>query len=102
YRADGIGLYRTEFGFIVRPRLPTEDEQYEFLERAAARFDPRPVTFRLLDIGGDKELPTLPLPHASNPSLSQRGIRVLLHHPAMLRAQLAAFLRVGASHPASI
>src|SRR5262249_14634945 len=77
-------------------------EQYEFLERAAARFDPRPVTFRLLDVGGDKELPTLPLPYARNPSLSQRGIRLLLDHPAVLRAQLAAFLRVGALHPAQI
>ncbi|HWE30311.1 MAG TPA: phosphoenolpyruvate--protein phosphotransferase [Polyangia bacterium] len=102
YRADGIGLYRTEFGFVVRPKLPTEDEQYEFLERAAARFAPRPVTFRLLDVGGDKELPTLPLPHSRNPSLSQRGIRLLLQHPELLRTQLAAFLRVGARHPVSI
>jgi phosphoenolpyruvate-protein phosphotransferase len=101
-RAEGIGLYRTEFGFLVRPKLPTEEEQYEFLERAAARFDPRPVTFRLLDIGADKELPTLPMAPARNPSLSQRGIRLLFEHPAMLRAQLAAFLRVGASHPVSI
>lgn len=101
-RADGIGLYRTEFGFAIRPKLPTEDEQYEFLERAAARFDPRPVTFRLLDIGGDKELPTFPLPQARNPSLSRRGIRLLLDHPAVLRTQLAAFLRVSALHPVSI
>jgi phosphotransferase system enzyme I (PtsI) len=101
-RADGVGLYRTEFGFIIRPKLPTEEEQYEFLERAAARFDPRPVTFRLLDIGADKELPTLPLAPARNPALSQRGIRLLLDHPAMLRAQVAAFLRVGANHPISI
>ena len=102
FRADGIGLYRTEFGFVIRPKLPTEDEQYEFLERAAARFAPRPVTFRLLDIGGDKELPTLPLPYSRNPSLSQRGIRLLLEHPELLRTQLAAFLRVGARHPVSI
>ena len=101
-RADGIGLYRTEFGFFIRPQLPTEDEQYEFLERAAARFDPRPVTLRLLDVGGDKQLPTLPLPYARNPSLSQRGIRLLLEHRAILRAQLAAFLRVSAHHPVSI
>jgi phosphotransferase system enzyme I (PtsI) len=101
-RADGIGLYRTEFSFAIRPKLPTEEEQYEFLERAAARFDPRPVTFRLLDIGGDKELPTLPLPYAKNPALSQRGIRLLLDHSAMLRAQLCAFLRVSARHPVSI
>jgi phosphotransferase system enzyme I (PtsI) len=101
-RADGVGLYRTEFGFIIRPKLPSEEEQYEFLERAAARFDPRPVTFRLLDIGADKELPTLPLAPARNPALSQRGIRLLLEHPKLLRAQVAAFLRVGANHPISI
>ena len=102
YHAEGIGLYRTEFGFFIRPSLPTEDEQYEFLERAAARFAPRPLTLRLLDVGGDKELPTLPLPYARNPSLSQRGIRLLLEHPAILRTQLAAFLRVSAQHPISI
>jgi phosphotransferase system enzyme I (PtsI) len=100
--ADGIGLYRTEFGFSIRPMLPTEDEQFEFLERAAARFHPRPVTFRLLDIGGDKELPSLPLPASRNPSLAQRGIRLLLEHPAILRSQLRAFLRVSAKHPVSI
>ncbi len=102
YRAEGVGLYRTEFAFTIRPKLPTEDEQYEFLELAAARFHPRPVTFRLLDIGGDKELATLPLPYARNPSLAQRGIRLLLDHPALLRAQLRAFLRVSAKHPVSI
>src|SRR5262249_35877978 len=100
--AEGIGLYRTEFGFVIRPRLPTDDEQYEFLERAAARFHPRPVTLRLLDIGGDKELPSLPLPMARNPSLAQRGIRLLLEHPTLLRTQLRAFLRVSANHPVSI
>jgi phosphoenolpyruvate-protein phosphotransferase (PTS system enzyme I) len=100
--AEGIGLYRTEFGFFIRPELPTEDEQYEFLERAAARMHPRPITFRLLDIGGDKQLPTLPLPASRNPSLAQRGIRLLLEHPALLRSQLRAFLRVSADHPVSI
>jgi phosphoenolpyruvate-protein phosphotransferase (PTS system enzyme I) len=100
--ADGIGLYRTEFGYTIRPRLPTEDEQYEFLARAAERFHPRPVTFRLLDVGGDKTLTSLPLPLSRNPSLAQRGIRLLLEHPAILRAQLRAFLRVSANHPVSI
>jgi phosphotransferase system enzyme I (PtsI) len=100
--ADGIGLYRTEFGFTIRPSLPTEDEQYEFLERAAVRLHPRPLTLRLLDIGGDKELPSLPLPPSRNPSLAQRGIRLLLEHRAILRSQLRAFLRLGASRPISI
>jgi phosphoenolpyruvate-protein phosphotransferase (PTS system enzyme I) len=72
--AQGIGLYRTEFAFTVRKAFPTEDEQYEFLARAAERFHPRKVVFRLLDIGADKELPYFPLPATRNPSLGQRGI----------------------------
>lgn len=102
YKAPGIGLYRTEFGFTVRPAFPTTDEQYEFLERAAARFHPRPIVFRLLDVGGDKMLPYFPLPASRNPSLAQRGIRLLLAHPDILRSQLRAFLRVSADHPISI
>jgi phosphotransferase system enzyme I (PtsI) len=102
YKADGIGLYRTEFGYSVRSGFPTEDEQYEFLERAAERFHPRRVVFRLLDIGGDKELPYFPLPQARNPSLAQRGIRLLLAHPQILKTQLRAFLRVSAEHPVAV
>ena len=99
---DGIGLYRTEFGFAIRTAFPTEDEQYEFLKRAAERFHPRPVVFRLLDLGGDKDLPYFPLPRARNPSLAQRGIRLLLQHQDVLRTQLRAFLRVSAEHPVKI
>ena len=102
FGADGIGLYRTEFAFSVRPRLPTEDEQYEFLARAAERFHPRKVVFRLLDLGGDKVLPYLPLPPSRNPSLAQRGVRLLLEHLDVLKPQLRAFLRVSADHPVSI
>jgi phosphotransferase system enzyme I (PtsI) len=102
YEADGIGLYRTEFAFSIRPRFPTEEEQYEFLARAAERFHPRKVVFRLLDLGGDKILPYFPLPPSRNPSLAQRGIRLLLRHLDVLKPQLRAFLRVSAEHPASI
>jgi phosphotransferase system enzyme I (PtsI) len=102
YRAEGIGLYRTEFGYTIRNTFPTEDEQYEFLARAAERFHPRRITFRLLDVGGEKMLPYFPLPHARNPSLAQRGIRLLLKHPEVLKRQLRAFLRVSAAHPISI
>jgi phosphoenolpyruvate-protein phosphotransferase len=102
YKAEGIGLYRTEFAFTVRPAFPTEDEQYEFLARAAERFHPRKIVFRLLDIGGDKTLPYFPLPSSRNPSLSPRGIRLLLQHPDILRGQLRAFLRVSAKHPVSV
>jgi phosphoenolpyruvate-protein phosphotransferase (PTS system enzyme I) len=101
-RADGIGLYRTEFAFSIRPRFPTEDEQYEFLARAAELFHPRKVVFRLLDLGGDKVLPYFPLPPSRNPSLAQRGIRLLLQHLDVLKPQLRAFLRISAQHPVSI
>jgi phosphotransferase system enzyme I (PtsI) len=100
--AEGIGLYRTEFAFAIRPRFPTEEEQYEFLARAAERFHPRKVVFRLLDLGGDKVLPYFPLPPARNPSLAQRGVRLLLRHLEVLKPQLRAFLRVSAEHRASI
>jgi phosphoenolpyruvate-protein phosphotransferase (PTS system enzyme I) len=102
YKADGIGLYRTEFAYAIRDQLPTEDEQFEFLERAAARLHPRRVVFRLLDMGADKQFPYFPLPPARNPSLAERGIRLLLKHPDLLRRQLRAFLRVSALHPISI
>ncbi|HTP25171.1 MAG TPA: phosphoenolpyruvate--protein phosphotransferase, partial [Anaeromyxobacteraceae bacterium] len=100
--AEGIGLYRTEFAFSIRPHPPTEEEQYEFLARAAERFHPRRVVFRLLDLGGDKVLPYLPLPPSRNPSLAARGIRLLLRHRDLLKTQLRAFLRVSAGHPVSI
>jgi phosphoenolpyruvate-protein phosphotransferase (PTS system enzyme I) len=102
YRADGVGLYRTEFGFLIRSAFPTEDEQYEFLKRSAERLHPRPITLRLLDIGADKQLPYFPLPTSRNPSLSERGVRLLLKHPAVLKTQLRAFLRVSGDHPISI
>ncbi|WP_242345390.1 phosphoenolpyruvate--protein phosphotransferase [Anaeromyxobacter terrae] len=102
FEAEGIGLYRTEFAFAIRPAFPTEEEQYEYLSRAAGRFHPRKVVFRLLDLGGDKVLPYFPMPPARNPSLAQRGVRLLLRHLDVLKPQLRAFLRVSADHPASI
>ena len=100
--AEGIGLYRTEFAFSIRPGFPTEEEQHEFLARTAERFHPRRVVFRVLDVGGDKVLPYFPMPFSRNPSLAQRGIRLLLGHPEVLKPQLRAFLRVSADHPVSI
>jgi phosphotransferase system enzyme I (PtsI) len=102
YRADGIGLYRTEFAFTIRDSMPTEEEQYEFLLRAAQRLHPRKLVLRLLDVGGDKQLPYLPVPARRNPSLAQRGIRLLLAHRNILERQLRAFLRVSADHDIAI
>jgi phosphoenolpyruvate-protein phosphotransferase (PTS system enzyme I) len=102
YGAAGIGLYRTEFAFSVRSGFPTEDEQYGIFSRAAERFHPRKVVFRLVDLGGDKLLPYFPLPPSRNPSLGQRGVRLLLRHPEVLKPQLRALLRVSADHPVSL
>jgi len=102
YGAEGVGLYRTEFQFSIRDRFPTEDEQHDLLTRVAERFHPRKVVLRLVDLGGDKVLPYFPLPPSRNPSLAQRGIRLLLEHLDVLKAQLRAFLRVSAVHPVSI
>jgi phosphotransferase system enzyme I (PtsI) len=102
YAAEGIGLYRTEFQFTVREALPTEDEQYDVLSRAAERFHPRKVVFRLVDLGGDKVLPYFPLPPSRNPALAERGLRLLLRHLELTKPQLRAFLRVSADHPVSI
>jgi phosphotransferase system enzyme I (PtsI) len=101
-KAEGIGLYRTEFQFSIRDRFPAEDEQYELLARAAERFHPRKVVLRLVDLGGDKVLPYFPLPPSRNPSLAQRGTRLLLAHLDVLKPQLRAFLRLSAEHPVSI
>jgi phosphotransferase system enzyme I (PtsI) len=102
YKADGIGLFRTEFSFSTRDAFPTEEEQYVYLERAAARFHPRKIVLRLLDVGGDKDLSYFPLPLSRNPSLAQRGIRLLLKNPEVLKRQLRASLRISAEHPVSI
>lgn len=101
WNADGIGLYRTEFAFDIRDRFPTEDEQTAILRGVAARLDPKPVVFRLLDIGAEKALPYFPLPVVSNPALNLRGVRLLLAHPEVLRPQLRAILRVSAMHSVS-
>jgi phosphoenolpyruvate-protein kinase (PTS system EI component) len=98
YRADGIGLYRTEFAFSIRSTFPTEEEQYQLWKRAAQRIHPRKIVLRLLDVGGDKQLPYFPAPQARNPSLAQRGIRLLLKNPGVLKGQLRALLRVSAEH----
>ena len=95
--AEGIGLLRTEFLFLGRDPLPREDEQVEALRARIEPFGDRPVTLRLLDIGGDKELPALHLRPEANPFLGLRGVRLLQHpdHAALLRTHLRAILRAG-------
>ena len=100
--ADGIGLYRTEFIFMVQDRFPSEDEQYQMYRAAADHVKPREMVIRVLDLGSDKRLPYFPRPHEDNPSLGRRGIRLLLEHPKILRTQLRAILRLSATHPVCV
>lgn len=100
--ADGIGLYRTEFVFMVQDRFPSEEEQYQMYRAAADRVKPREMVIRILDLGSDKLLSYFPRPHEDNPSLGRRGIRLLLEHPEVLRTQLRAILRLSATHPVCV
>ncbi len=91
---DGVGLLRSEFLFLDRTIAPTEDEQFKVYQEIADILDGRPFTVRTLDVGGDKPLRYLPMPPEDNPFLGERGIRIGLNHPEMLREQLRAILRV--------
>lgn len=90
--AEGIGLYRTEFPFMIRQSFPGEEEQREIYRKVLEAFAPRPVTLRSLDVGGDKALPYFPI-HEDNPFLGWRGIRITLDHPEIFLVQLRAMLR---------
>ncbi|MDD2862020.1 MAG: phosphoenolpyruvate--protein phosphotransferase [Acidiphilium sp.] len=100
--ASGIGLMRTEFLFMNHETLPDEDLQFTTYREAVQAMDGDPVTIRLLDWGGDKQSDAsgaaelMPDVHEPNPALGLRGVRLLLHHPALLELQLAAILRAAA------
>ncbi len=91
--AEGVGLYRTEFLYMDSHEMPTEEDQFEAYKAVLEGMNGKPVVVRTMDIGGDKELPYLPLPHEMNPFLGYRAIRISLHEPAMFRTQLRALLR---------
>jgi phosphotransferase system enzyme I (PtsP) len=93
---EGIGLYRTEFPFLVRSNLPSEEEQYLVYKRLFDEMDDREVTIRTLDIGGEKLLPYLEGIKEANPELGLRSIRFSLHHREVFLQQLRAILRAGA------
>lgn len=91
---EGVGLLRSEFLFLDRLTAPTEDEQAEVYSQIARALGPdRPLVIRTLDVGGDKPLAYLPIPKEENPFLGERGLRVGLNRPEMLRAQMRAILR---------
>jgi phosphoenolpyruvate-protein phosphotransferase len=100
--AEGIGLYRTEFPFIVRDGVPTIEEQVRIYERAYRAFPDHPVVFRILDLGADKLLLGTGLDPAVNAFQGYRSIRLLFDHPYVLREQVQAFALAAGSHPLSI
>jgi phosphotransferase system enzyme I (PtsP) len=91
--AAGIGLFRTELQFMVAPNFPRASEQYTLYRAVLDAADDKPVTFRTLDIGGDKVLPYMRNIEEENPALGWRAIRLGLDRPALLRTQLRALLR---------
>lgn len=91
--AEGIGLYRTEFLYMERDSLPTEEEQFEAYKTVLEKMEGKPVVIRTLDIGGDKQLPYLQLPEELNPFLGLRAIRFCLQQQGLFRTQLRALLR---------
>ena len=94
--AEGVGLYRTEFLFMDRDQLPTEEEQFIAYKEVVEAMNGNLVILRTMDIGGDKELPYLDLPKEMNPFLGWRAIRIALDRREILNAQLRAVLRASA------
>lgn len=90
---EGVGLYRTEFLYMGREQLPSEEEQFEAYKAVLEGMAGKPVVVRTLDIGGDKELPYLELPKEMNPFLGFRAIRLCLEEQGIFRTQLRALLR---------
>ncbi|MCX0501244.1 phosphoenolpyruvate-protein phosphotransferase PtsI [Erwinia billingiae] len=94
--AEGVGLYRTEFLFMDRDSLPTEEEQFQAYKAVAEAMGSQAVIVRTMDIGGDKDLPYMNLPKEDNPFLGWRAIRIAMDRPEILHAQLRAILRASA------
>ncbi len=100
--AGGIGLFRTELQFMVAPNFPRTSEQYALYRAVLDAAGDKPVTFRTLDIGGDKVLPYMRNVEEENPALGWRAIRLGLDRPGLLRTQLRALLRAAGSRALKI
>lgn len=93
FGGGGVGLFRTEFLYMDKDRLPSEEEQFEVYKTAAKKLGKKPLIIRTLDIGGDKDLPYLNLPKETNPFLGYRAIRLCLDRKEIMITQLKAILR---------
>jgi phosphotransferase system enzyme I (PtsI) len=96
YGAEGIGLYRTEFLYLNRKDLPSEEEQFEIYKTVSQKVFPRPVTIRTLDIGGDKFMSQIDVAEEINPVMGLRAIRFCLKEVTIFKTQLRAILRASA------
>ncbi|MCG9696766.1 phosphoenolpyruvate--protein phosphotransferase [Shewanella sp. Isolate11] len=97
--AEGVGLFRTEFMFMNSDQLPDEEQQYRLYCDALRLLDGKPLTIRTIDLGADKDVPSLTMPKEENPALGVRGIRYTLSHTALFRSQLQAILRAANHGP---
>ncbi|MCK4489067.1 MAG: phosphoenolpyruvate--protein phosphotransferase, partial [Anaerolineales bacterium] len=93
--AEGVGLLRSEFLYLERSSLPSEEEQYQSYKTIADAFGDKPVILRSLDVGGDKDIPYIDMPAEANPFLGVRAIRLCLSRPELFKPQLRAALRAG-------
>ena len=93
--AEGVGLLRSEFLYLERSSLPSEEEQYQSYKTIADAFGEKPVILRSLDVGGDKDIPYIDMPLEANPFLGVRAIRLCLSRPELFKPQLRAALRAG-------
>jgi phosphoenolpyruvate-protein kinase (PTS system EI component) len=100
--AEGVGLLRTEFLYLDRPDLPSEDEQVAALRAIFAALEGRPIIVRTLDIGGDKSVPALDLDPVTNSFLGVRGLRLSLRRPDLFRQQLRAIARAAEGYRVSL
>ena len=99
FGAEGIGLFRSEMLFLDRQAAPPEEEQYQAYRQALEAAQGKPVVLRLLDVGGDKPLPYLPLPQEANPYLGRRGVRWYSLYPEVVATQIRAALRASVHGP---
>lgn len=95
--AQGVGLFRTEMLYMDRDAAPDEQEQFEAYQQVLLSAESQPVIFRTMDIGGDKQIPWLNIPHEENPFLGYRAVRIYPEFVELFRTQLRAILRAGAS-----
>lgn len=99
--ADGIGMFRTEFAFLGTSMMPSFEEQKALYREAIEACCGKPIIFRTLDVGGDKDIPWMKLPQEANPFLGLRGIRLTLKHPQVLETQISAIEEAASEVPGS-